>query len=486
MSLLNNIKKVFLRGAGVVKTVTVGALDEHATKTRENFREVVSASHFSLEDIDVNPEFQRAAALVDAGCPLIFVTGKAGTGKSTFIQYLRANTSKNVAVVAPTGVAALNAYGQTIHSFFHFPPRPIDLGSIRRVKNRTLYERLHTLIIDEASMVRADLMDGIDRFLRLNAGNPAVPFGGVQVVLVGDLFQLPPVVSRREEARLFSGRYASEYFFSAHCLRSCELACVELTKVYRQDDRDFIQLIDSIREDNDSKGAIAEINRVCFKEAAAPETQLTLTCTNAAAGRINSSRLRKLKSKEYVFEARVVGKFSIEEEKVPAPYELRLKVGTQVMFTKNDSQKRWVNGTIGVVKRIPKDAIQVQVASGTGDMTYETQRATWESLAFYYNEQEQKVVTKVIGTYHQFPLMLAWAVTIHKGQGKTLENVLVDLGSGAFAHGQVYVALSRCRSLKDITLKSPIVSSDVICDIRVKRFYAALRELRYDGDPDVK
>ncbi len=474
MSLKDAIKIIFGSKSGPIRTIRIGALDELATKKSSRKNQASGILDIPLDEIDVSLEYAQAIDYIQSDCPLIFITGKAGTGKSTFIQYLRATTKKNLVVVAPTGVAAINAHGQTIHSFFQFPPRPLNREDVKRLRNRTLYEKLDLLIVDEVSMVRADLLDAMELFLRINTGRTEEPFGGVQIVFIGDLFQLPPVVARDEEARLFGGRYASRYFFSANCLKNLHMAFVELNKVYRQESEYFIGLLTAIREEEGHGTAIEKINEVCFGTSEHSRPAITMTCTNAVAGRINNKRLQLLPTEEHTFEGRIIDRFPIAKEKLPAPYNLHLKVGAQVMFTKNDSQKRWVNGTLGTVKDISKDSIQVETIPG--QKIYSVSRVSWESLKFTYDEIKGKVIAKKIGEYIQFPLMLAWAVTIHKAQGKTLDKVLVDLGTGAFDTGQVYVALSRCSSLEDITLKRPIRLSDIKSDPIVKKFYAMLRE----------
>jgi ATP-dependent exoDNAse (exonuclease V) alpha subunit len=411
---------------------------------------------------------------------VVLITGQAGTGKSVFIQYLRGEIKKNCVVVAPTGVAALNVGGQTIHSFFHFPPKPIDKDSIQQVKNRTLYEKLDVLIIDEISMVRADMLDGIDMFLRKNAKDENLPFGGVQVVLVGDLCQLPPVIARQEEAVLFGSAYASEFFFSAHCLQECKVAFVEFTKVFRQSEVKFLSLLSNVREGNELSKTIGEINDRCYTDEpfSSSKIPIILTCTNQSANTINEFMLGKIKEKERVFEGKLIGRFAIEKEKLPAPFSLKLKTNAQVMFTKNDSGRRWVNGTIGTVEKISEDSIVVRSASHDGYCTYMVRRETWECLKFMYDYQENKIKTEVIGAYTQFPLTLAWAVTIHKSQGLTLDNVIIDLGFGAFASGQVYVALSRCRSINNIRLKRPLREKDILINPVVTKFHEYLRSLK--------
>lgn len=471
MSLIDSIRN-FLG----VNTVNIGDLNKEVTYRQPQRKPEPQKK--ALEEIEVTPEYKRVLELLDAGCPIVFVTGTAGTGKSTLIQYLRAVTTKNIVVVAPTGVAALNAKGVTIHSFFRFPPRIINDDDIKRIKDRKLYTKLDILMIDEISMVRADLMDAIDKFLRTNSRDSNRPFSGVQLLLIGDLYQLPPVVTRKEESVLFARKYTSPYFFSAKSLEQCQLAPIELIKVYRQEEEHFIELLDSLRVSENVNSVITEINETCYHQDVSRNSVLTLTCTNAAADAINICELDRLPGEEHVYKGEIHGKFSLQEDKLPSPMNLVLKKDAQVMFTKNDEQKRWVNGTLGIVRAIKGGSIQVELATEHPGIIHDVQRVTWESFKYEYDYASDKIIPVVIGRYTQFPLMLAWAVTIHKSQGKTLENVRIDLGHGAFAPGQVYVALSRCRSLQDITLARPINPGDVRSDERIKRFYAIFDQMR--------
>ncbi|MFH1134680.1 MAG: AAA family ATPase [Pseudomonadota bacterium] len=452
------------------KTVRVGEINAHAAGLPQPRR---VEPPVELPALEVNEAFLRAIGLIESGAPLLFITGKAGTGKSTFIDFLRVVSKKNIAVTAPTGVAALRARGQTIHSFFHFPPRPIDPESLKPLYDRRVFRRLDVLVVDEISMVRADLFDAMEKALRLNTGRAERPFGGVQVVLVGDLFQLPPVVAAEEEARLFAGKYASPYFFSAHCLQDQALAFVEMNKVYRQENEGFVRLLNAVRENEMADRAIEELNRACLNRDLNSDTQLVLTPTNAVAGRINAQRLAALAGEEVVFEGRMEGKFNIKQDRLPAPHELRLKIGAQVMFVKNDADRRWVNGTVGVVQGFPGHSIQVAVDDGK--LIHEVQQDHWDALEYRHDPDSDSLIVEIIGRYTQFPLMPAWAVTIHKSQGQTLDQVTLDLGRGAFAPGQLYVALSRCRTMEGLRLQRPIRKGDVKVDERIKRFHALMR-----------
>lgn len=466
MSLLDDFKKQF-----GVRTFTVGELNRQVTSKRP----AVAASRQgnSLEGITITEEYLKVKGLLEAGCQIVFVSGKAGTGKSTLIQYLRHSYKSNIVVVAPTGVAALNVNGVTLHSYFQLPPRIVSDTDIKEVRDRRLYTRLDLLIVDEISMVRADVIDAMDSFLKLNGRDGNLPFGGTQMLFVGDLFQLPPVVTKQEEKVLDERGYSSEFFFSAKSLEQCQIGAVELTQIFRQRDPEFANMLNSIREARNLKEVIPSINESC-KPSDDTNSIITLTCTNAVADQINISEQEKLSGTPKTYHGELSGKFVVEEERLPAPLNLELKIGAQVMFTKNDEMKRWVNGSLGRVVEMFDDYVKVELISDTKGIVLDVQKVEWESYKYEYNKIFDRIMPIVSGKYVQFPLMLAWGVTIHKSQGKTLERVRVDLGSGAFASGQVYVALSRCRSLSDISLTRPIKISEVKCDPVILRFNQAL------------
>lgn len=423
----------------------------------------------SLPVIQITDEYCSALTNIKSGNRVVFITGKAGTGKSTFIKFLRENLDPDVPVLAPTGVAAINANGQTIHSFFQLPPRIINHEDIKLLKHRKLFEKLRLLIIDEISMVRADLMDAIDFSLRKNTSRENEPFGGVQLILIGDLLQLPPVVATDSEMRYLYDRYKTPYFLSADCLQSTPPLVIELTKVYRQQDENFISLLSQIRIGESLESSVDYLNSCCFSKNYDSDT-LILTSDNASADKINNMRLNELSGERHEYEGTISGRFNMEENRLPAPKCLKLKAGAHVMFTKNDPDHRWVNGTSGKLLNLTDQLITVETNNGVFDI----KRETWETIQYIYDEISKKIKAEIIGTYTQFPLMLAWAITIHKSQGKTLDKVLIDLGSGAFAEGQVYVALSRCKSLTGIRLKRPIRISDIKVDQVVKEFYSRL------------
>lgn len=455
-----------------IKAYTFGELNRQATIKRP----VVTMPPFTgvpLAGITITEEYLEVKRRLESGCQIVFVSGKAGTGKSTLIHYLRHTYKNNIVVVAPTGVAALNVNGVTLHSYFQLPPRIITKDDIKKVKDRKLYTRLDLLIIDEISMVRADMIDAMDEFLRLNGRSKDLPFGGTQLLLVGDLFQLPPVVTKQDEKVLDERGYESPYFFSAKTPEKCEIATVELTEIFRQRDPEFTSMLNSIRVAENLHEVIPRINDSCAS-VESDNSIITLSCTNAVADQINIAEQLKLPGDPITYEGTIIGKFVVEEERLPSPLNLELKLGAQVMFTKNDETRRWVNGSLGRVVELLEGTVKVELLTDTQGIVYDVQPVAWDSYKYEYDKILDKIVPVISGRYVQFPLMLAWAVTIHKSQGKTLERVRVDLGKGAFASGQVYVALSRCRSLSDITLTRPIKVSEVKCDPLILRFNQAL------------
>jgi ATP-dependent exoDNAse (exonuclease V) alpha subunit len=452
---------------GAAKIVRASSIVKIAS---QDVSEPIPGSAIQKQDIplQISDEYTQALASINQGKQVVFVTGKAGTGKSTFIRFIREKFDPGIPVLAPTGVAALNVNGQTIHSFFQLPPRIVNPEEIKYLRNHRLFEELKVLIIDEISMVRADLMDAIDLSLRKNTGRENVPFGGVQLLLIGDLLQLPPVIASETELRYLNAQYKTPFPLSADCLQKNPPQVIILKKVYRQQDTDFIELLSNIRIGESLESTVATINSRCYNsDDSFDQDALILTPDNASANRINSRKLAELCGEKFEFEGIISGRFNIEENKLPAPKLLKLKTGSRVMFTKNDREHRWVNGTLGTVKELTNRLITIETINGT----FNVNRDVWESIKYVYDETTCKIKAETIGTYTQFPLMLAWAITIHKSQGKTLNKVIIDLGNGAFAEGQVYVALSRCRSLEGIRLKRPLRVSDILVNEVVKEFY---------------
>ena len=401
----------------------------------------------------------------------VLVTGKAGTGKSTLLGYFISKTSKAVAVLAPTGVAAVNVGGQTIHSFFGFKPS-VTLGKVRKAwgERRRVLEELDALVIDEASMVRADLFDCVDVSLRLNRGKKSEPFGGVQMILFGDFYQLPPVV-KGAERELFKTHYASPYFFHSKAFGNAKFELVELEKIYRQKDDSFINILNAIRNNTVGESELHALNVRCLQQPATPAGDfcVTLTTTNELADSINGRELAALNAPLREFFALVKGKFG--EEQCPAAERLHLKRGAKVMLLNNDPEGKWVNGTMGIVTGFTKngkeEAVNVQLQYGND---VEVAPYTWTVFEYFYNEGKRALDSRTVGSFKQHPLKLAWAVTIHKSQGKTFDRVHVDIGKGTFIPGQLYVALSRCRTLEGITLEKPVEKKHVFADWRIVKF----------------
>lgn len=421
------------------------------------------------EPIKVNDEFNAILDLVENHHENLFITGRAGTGKSTLLNLLKKTTRKNAAVVAPTGLAALNVGGQTIHSFFGLPPKMIDPHELTKRRNHKFYKKLKLLIIDEISMVRADLMDCMDIFLRNNI-EVDEPFGGVQLVVFGDLFQLPPVVASAFERKLLKERYGTQYFFSAAVFHQLDLRMIELRVVYRQTERNFINLLDRIRTRTLDYEDLEEINTRYDQQREEDEVAITLCSTNASVNKINSERLKAITNPVYEYKAKLGGEFNPRVS--PADQYLFLKVDAQVMFVKNDQEGRFVNGTLGRVIDLGPDKVVVAISKDGDSKIIDVDRVEWELLKYEIDHENiDRFKTKVAGTFTQYPIKLAWAITIHKSQGKTFDQIIVDLGKGAFDHGQTYVALSRCRTLGGISLKQKIRPRDILVDEAIIEYY---------------
>lgn len=443
-----------------------------------------------------NREFQNVWRLVAESSSSVFMTGRAGTGKSTFLRYIVENVKKKTVVLAPTGIAAVNAGGVTLHSFFKIPLQPFALDDVnyaspRRLRDMQrfnsekikLLQEVELIVIDEVSMVRADVLDFIDRVLRTYVrGRRTEPFGGKQMLLVGDAFQLEPVV-RREDWDILRRFYSTPYFFGAQVFKAMRLVQVELQKVYRQRELDFLSLLDRVRVGQMAQADMDMVNKRVAPafEPSEGEMYMTLTSTRAACDIINERRLAGLDTPEVEVEGVVAGDFP--ESSLPTNKLLTLKVGAQVVFVRNDAERRWFNGTVGCVARFEEDGVWVRVEkddggreAGEGDdapaghETYFVERETWENVKYRYDEKEHKVVSELLGTFTQLPLKLAWAITIHKSQGLTFDRAIIDLGRGAFACGQVYVALSRCRTLAGIVLRQPVSPADIKTNASVRDF----------------
>ena len=418
------------------------------------------------QQIDFTPEFQAILDAVDNTITPIFITGVAGTGKSTLLRHFRDNTKRSAVFLAPTGVAALNVSGQTIHSFFRFPSRFITSQDVRRLdKKQELFKNLTTVVIDEISMVRADMIDAIDISLRLNCNEPDLPFGGRQILMFGDLFQLPPIIEPELEA-YFNDNYETPYFFSARVFEHHAMETMNLTRIFRQRDPEFLSLLNKMRVNEITGVDLKAINSRVVKEVdydvvhGNSKTVITLTATNARAADINQKQLSKLKSESYTFYADISGDFDYQS--YPTDKELTLKAGAQVMLLRNDAM--WVNGTLCTISDIGDNFIEVQLDDGS---KHSVRRVVWEKIDYDYNPADRSIEPTVVGKFTQYPLKLAYGLTIHKVQGLTFDDVVIDLGRGAFAHGQTYVAFSRCRTIEGIKLLTPIRINDIIVDHRL-------------------
>ena len=425
-----------------------------------------------MNEMNSNPELDLAWQLVERTGVNVFLTGKAGTGKTTFLRRLKERSPKRMVVVAPTGVAAINAGGVTIHSFFQFPLAPYIPGGAFRAKDekyrfskekKNIIRTLDLLVIDEISMVRADLLDQIDAVLRLHKDRHR-PFGGVQLLMIGDLSQLAPVVKENEWA-LLREYYSTPYFFGSLALQQTQHVTIELSHVYRQTDRTFINILNEVRENRLTPASLALLNsRVKTSSIGELEgAYIRLTTHNAIANRYNEERMDALKGIRFTFKAKVIGTFP--ESSYPAEEDLILKEGCQVMFLKNDSQgSRYYNGKLGIVTSV--DASKICVRGIEDDNIVEVEPEIWTNARYVIDKETKEIREEIEGEFRQYPLRLAWAITIHKSQGLTFERAVLDVNA-AFAAGQVYVALSRCRSLEGLVLTAPLNTASVRTDITV-------------------
>jgi len=415
-------------------------------------------------------EFEQTYKLINDTNSNLFITGKAGSGKSTLLEYFRQNTNKNFATLAFQGITAIKAKGQTIHSFFKFPPHFITKENIKELRDKKVIQNLDTILIDEISMVRADLFDAIDLSLKKNRNNNK-PFGGVQIILFGDVMQIDPIVGADDE--VMQKFYPGPFFFNSNSFSKDDFKQFELTKIFRQSDKTFVDLLNKIRMNKVDNNDLDLLNKRLIEFENTPKETIILAPTNRKVDDINNTNLYRLKTPTHNYNAIIKGTWKDKEH--PVKKEIILKVGSQVMITKNDvdEPKRWVNGTLGVVSFLSKDQIKVNIK----DKVFSIGKTKWDK--YIYQFSGGKINTKPVGSFIQFPIKLAWATTIHKAQGQTFDKVCIDLDTGSFAHGQTYVALSRAKSINGITLLKRINRKDIIFDNRVLEFIGQKLEKKY-------
>ncbi len=415
-------------------------------------------------------EFEQTYKLINDTNSNLFITGKAGSGKSTLLEYFRQNTNKNFATLAFQGITAIKAKGQTIHSFFKFPPHFITKENIKELRDKKVIQNLDTILIDEISMVRADLFDAIDLSLKKNR-NSNKPFGGVQIILFGDVMQIDPIVGADDE--VMQKFYPGPFFFNSNSFSKDDFKQLELTKIFRQSDKTFVDLLNKIRMNKVDNNDLDLLNKRLVEYENTPKETIILAPTNRKVDDINNTNLYRLKTPTHNYNAIIKGAWKDKEH--PVKKEIILKVGSQVMITKNDADepKRWVNGTLGIVTFLSKDQIKVNIKG----KVFSIGKTKWDK--YIYQFSGNKVNTKSVGSFIQFPIKLAWATTIHKAQGQTFDKVCIDLDTGSFSHGQTYVALSRAKSINGITLLKRINKKDIIFDNRVLEFIGQKLEKKY-------
>ena len=428
-----------------------------------------------------NVEQQMAFDIVANTNTCLFITGKAGTGKTTFVKRIQEEIKKNFIVLAPTGIAAINVGGETIHSFFGLPLEVIGPHTKIEVslEKKSLLENVDTIIIDEASMVRSDMVDAMDRYLRA-VFCTHMPFAGKQIVFVGDLYQLPPVVKRGSaDEEMLNDLYGTgvPFFYKAHVLKRMNLPKIEFRKIYRQNDADFVRILNKIRIGETKKEDLEILNQHICNTKETKDYSVTLTAFNNMAISINEEKLDEIEAEEFIYEGKITGDFKRKD--FPVPDKLRLKVGAQVIFCRNDYMHGCANGTIAKVVALTEKSIKVKLENGS---EFEVDKVTWESKERVYNRESRKIESKVVGAYSQYPLKLAWAITIHKSQGMTFDRMHLDLTRGTFAPGQAYVAISRMRSLEGLTLSNAIMPHHITINPEVRAFANSFNDVEMIND----
>lgn len=456
-SLSKKGKWTFGRLSTDISKSTTAAGPKHQSPTQKS----------DLRGIEVIPEYLRVEEAINRGQGMVLVTGGAGTGKSTLIKWLQDKHEGAVIVAAPTGIAALTIGGKTIHSICGFPPAWLVDSDIR-LNRKSPVSKASLLIIDEVSMVNANLLDAMSDFFKMNIGREK-PFGGISVVMVGDLFQLPPIINQNVK-HLFKEKYASPKFFAAKSIRDSEFEVIELTKAFRQTDQSFVDLLADVREGKNLGRTLTLINERCHGLGSPTDGTVWLSPRNADVDRVNQERLAALPGPDRTYSGILRGDF--KESHLPVPGDVKLRVGAQVVLANNTAN--WVNGSVAIVHELLEEKIRIVLSGQT--KVHEVVANTWEQFDYVWDSETESIQRLVIGTYTQIPVHLAWAMTIHRSQGLTLDRVHLELGRGAFETGQTYVALSRCRSLENLTLSRKLERSDILVDPEAIAFYEAIRE----------
>ena len=462
---------------GLIVIIVIVYLISNTTKKTDNPNILEQKKETLKSQFVLTEEFKEILDILKNTNQSVFITGKAGTGKSSLLKHFIKNTNKKLVILAPTGIAALNVSGQTIHSFFRFPPSIITPNKIEPDYVRAeLFKNLQMVIIDEISMVRADLMNGIDIALRKNRNKLDEPFGGVQMVFIGDLFQLPPVVTESDREYILK-TYGGQYFFDAPVFKTFKYQFKELNTIFRQSNEQpqFKTMLNNIRNNEAEFDDMALLNSRHKDNVGEQENSIFLTTRRNIARKINNDKLGNLPGEKTTYTGSLSGKyFKLKEEaedkledKLPAPYKLELKKEAQIMMLKNDGGKRWVNGSIGRIEKLEENSITVKIDGNN----YKIEKESWNEVEYVLNKETKEIEERIIAGFSQFPMQLSYAMTIHKSQGKTFEKITVDIGTGAFAHGQIYVALSRCRTIEGIILNNPIRNNDITVDPRVIEYY---------------